>query len=402
MGIITFMSKHFNTILFDGPERSQLLPFTYIRPVAELRIGIDTLREKWEAFLGQECSFATQNYLSSKYPLHNADLNYFINPTYIPTRSLAIQVKNLKENQVLVFDSNPVAFCTTNSILPSDTSGFNEIDVEQELIQIKNCSDLFVHNAEVLAQDFKRLTKDRMSQVLGDTNRVINPEQVFVEPGARVSCAILNASEGPIYIGADAQIMEGSMLRGPLAICKNSVVKMGAKIYGGTTIGPNAKVGGELNNVLFLGNSNKGHDGFLGNAVIGEWCNIGAATDASNLKNNYSKIRIWNYVSENFAKTELQFCGLLMGDYSRCGIHSMFNTATLIGVNSNVFGTGFPRTFIPSYSYGGAQGFQTYAFAKAMESNNAMMERKGSKLTDHDIQILETIFDTTAVWRKDS
>jgi UDP-N-acetylglucosamine diphosphorylase/glucosamine-1-phosphate N-acetyltransferase len=402
LGIITFMSKHFNTILFDGPERSQLLPFTYIRPVAELRIGIDTLREKWEAFLGQECSFATQNYLSSKYPLHNADLNYFINPTYIPTRSLAIQVKNLKENQVLIFDSNPVAFCTTNSILPSDTSGFNEIDVEQELTQIKNCSDLFVHNAEVLAQDFKRLTKDRMSQVLGDTNRVINPEQVFVEPGARVSCAILNASEGPIYIGADAQIMEGSMLRGPLAICKNSVVKMGAKIYGGTTIGPNAKVGGELNNVLFLGNSNKGHDGFLGNAVIGEWCNIGAATDASNLKNNYSKIRIWNYVSENFAKTELQFCGLLMGDYSRCGIHSMFNTATVIGVNSNVFGTGFPRTFIPSYSYGGAQGFQTYAFAKAMESNNAMMERKGSKLTDHDIQILETIFDTTAVWRKDS
>ena len=402
MGIITFMSKHFNTILFDGPERSQLLPFTYIRPVAELRIGIDTLREKWEAFLGQECSFATQNYLSSKYPLHNADLNYFINPTYIPTRSLAIQVKNLKENQVLIFDSNPVAFCTTNSILPSDTSGFNEIDVEQELIQIKNCSDLFVHNAEVLAQDFKRLTKDRMSQVLGDTNRVINPEQVFVEPGARVSCAILNASEGPIYIGADAQIMEGSMLRGPLAICKNSVVKMGAKIYGGTTIGPNAKVGGELNNVLFLGNSNKGHDGFLGNAVIGEWCNIGAATDASNLKNNYSKIRIWNYVSENFAKTELQFCGLLMGDYSRCGIHSMFNTATVIGVNSNVFGTGFPRTFIPSYSYGGAQGFQTYAFAKAMESNNAMMERKGSKLTDHDIQILETIFDITAIWRKDS
>jgi UDP-N-acetylglucosamine diphosphorylase/glucosamine-1-phosphate N-acetyltransferase len=308
----------------------------------------------------------------------------------------------LKENQVLVFDSNPVSFCTTNSILPSDTSGFNEIDVEQELIQIKNCSDLFVHNAEVLVEDFKRLTKDRRSQVLGDTNRVINPDQVFVEPGARVSCAILNASEGPIYIGADAQIMEGSMLRGPLAICENSVVKMGAKIYGGTTIGPNAKVGGELNNVLFLGNSNKGHDGFLGNAVIGEWCNIGAATDASNLKNNYSKIRIWNYITKNFAKTELQFCGLLMGDYSRCGIHSMFNTATLIGVNSNVFGTGFPRNFIPSYSYGGAQGFQTYAFAKAMESNNAMMERKGSKLTDHDIQILETIFDTTAVWRKDS
>lgn len=402
MGIITFMSKQFNAILFDGPESSQLLPFTYIRPVAELRIGIDTLKDKWEAFLENECSFATQNYLSSKYPLHNADLNYFINPTYIPTSFLTFQVKNLKENQVLIFDSNPVAFCTTNSILPSDTSGFNKVNVEQELLQIKNCSDLFVQNAEVLEQDFKRLTKDRMSQVLDDTNRVINPDQVFVEPGARVSCAILNASEGPIYIGVDARIMEGSMLRGPLAICGNSVVKMGAKIYGGTTIGPNSKVGGELNNVLFLGNSNKGHDGFLGNSVIGEWCNIGSATDASNLKNNYSKIRIWNYVTENFAKTELQFCGLLMGDYSRCGIHSMFNTATVIGVNSNVFGTGFPRTFIPSFSYGGAQGFQTYAFAKAMESNNAMMERKESELSDLDIQILEIVFDTTAVWRNDS
>tara|TARA_B100000767_G_C19773537_1_gene541345 strand:- start:375 stop:1565 length:1191 start_codon:yes stop_codon:yes gene_type:complete len=396
------MSKQFNTILFDGTERSQLLPLTYIRPVAELRIGIDTLREKWEAFLEQECFYSTQDYLSSKYPLYNADLNYFINPTFVPTSSLAIQIKDLKENQVLIFDSNPVAYCTTKSILPSDASGFNVINLDEECLQIKNCSDLFVHNTEVLIQDFKRLCKDRTSQVLEDSNRVINPDQVFVEPGAKVSHSILNASEGPIYIGADSNIMEGSMLRGPIAICEKSVVKMGTKIYGGTTVGPNSKVGGELNNVLFLGNSNKGHDGFLGNAVIGEWCNIGAATDASNLKNNYSEIRIWNYITENFVKTDLQFCGLIMGDYSRCGIHSMFNTATVIGINANIFGTGFPRTFIPSFSYGGAQGFQTYNFAKAMESNNAMMERKGSMLTDVDIQILEIIFKTSAVWRKDS
>jgi len=195
--------------------------------------------------------------------------------------------------------------------------------------------------------------------------------------------------------------MEGSMLRGSIALCDNAVVKMGAKIYGGTTIGPFSKVGGELSNVLILGYSNKGHDGFLGNAVIGEWCNIGAATDASNLKNSYSKLRVWNYESENFAKTDLQFCGLLMGDFSRCSIHSTFNTATVVGICANLFGAGFPRTFLPSYSYGGAQGLKTYAFKKAMEANEAMMERRGIILSSIERTILNHVFEQTAKWRKD-
>ena len=250
--------------------------------------------------------------------------------------------------------------------------------------------------------DFDRLTHNKVSQPLNDSNRLIHPERIFVAPGAQVSCAVLHATDGPIYIGSDAQILEGSLLRGPIALCNNVLVKMGTKIYGGTSIGPNSKVGGELNNVLFLGNSNKGHDGFLGNAVIGEWCNIGAATNASNLKDNYGKVRIWNYATKNFAKSELQFCGLLMGDFSRCGIHSMFNTATVIGINSNIFGTGFPRTFIPSFSYGGAQGFQTHTFPKAMESNVAMMERRGKQLSGLDIAILKAVFEQSAVWRIDS
>ncbi|MGB2152486.1 MAG: putative sugar nucleotidyl transferase [Flavobacteriaceae bacterium] len=397
------MTIQINPILFDGPERKDLLPFTYVRPVAELRIGIDTLKKKWEAFLNQNCSYATQNYLSSKYPLHTSELNYFINASYVPTQALIDQIEKLEPKQVLVFDNNPIVFCTEKDQLPEDTTDFFIVEVKSKPIHIKTSSDLFSKNAVVLEQDFKRFTHVKKNEVLEDgNNRFIHPERIFIEPGAQLSCAILNATDGPIYVGKNTQIMEGSMLRGPIALCDEVIVKMGTKIYGGTTIGPGSKVGGELNNVLFLGNSNKGHDGFLGNAVIGQWCNIGSATDASNLKNNYSKVRIWNYTSKNFAKSELQFCGLLMGDYSRCGIHSMFNTATVIGVNANVFGTGFPRTFIPSFSYGGAQGFKTYAFSKAMEANRMMMDRKGKQLSELDLEILKDVFEQSSVWRRDS
>lgn len=397
------MTIQINPILFDGPERKDLLPFTYVRPVAELRIGIDTLKEKWEAFLNQNCSYATQDYLSSKYPLHTTELNYFINASYVPTQALIDQIEKLEPKQVLVFDNNPIVFCTEKDQLPEDTTDFFIVEVKSKPIHIKTSSDLFSKNAVVLEQDFKRFTHVKKNEVLEDgNNRFIHPERIFIEPGAKLTCATLNATDGPIYVGKNTQIMEGSMLRGPIALCDEVIVKMGTKIYGGTTIGPGSKVGGELNNVLFLGNSNKGHDGFLGNAVIGQWCNIGSATDASNLKNNYSKVRIWNYTSKNFAKSELQFCGLLMGDYSRCGIHSMFNTATVIGVNANVFGTGFPRTFIPSFSYGGAQGFKTYAFSKAMEANRMMMDRKGKQLSELDLEILKDVFEQSSVWRRDS
>ena len=389
-----------NILLFDGPERGQLWPFTFVRPVAQLRVGIDLLQDKWEAYLGLKCGLYTQDYLQSKFPLTLDKENLFINPAYIPTIAVAEKVKRLRLNDALVVNGNIVACLTQSPHPPKEKGSLNCIEVESPLIHLKAATDLFLRNAEVLSLDFKRLTQGRKSAPVSSTNQLIAPDDIFLEEGAKVECAILNASEGPIYIGKNAEVMEGSMLRGSIALCENAVVKMGAKIYGGTTLGPFVKAGGELNNVLILGYSNKGHDGFLGNAVIGEWCNIGAATDASNLKNNYAPLRVWNYETENFAKTSLQFCGLLMGDYSRCSIHSTFNTATVVGICANLFGTGFPRTFLPSFSYGGAQGLKTYAFDKAMESNVAMMERREVALTEIDRRILQHLFEQTAKWRK--
>ena len=390
-----------NILLFDGPERVQLLPFTFVRPVAQLRVGIDLLQDKWEAYLGLKCGLYTQDYLQPKFSLSLAKENLFINPVYLPTAALAKKVKGLNLNDALVVNGNIVACLTKSPHPPEVNSSLNCIELTTPLIHLKTATDLFLRNAEVLNLDFKRLTQGRKSASISSSNQLIAPENIFLEEGAKVECAILNASTGPIYIGKNAEVMEGSMLRGSIALCENAVVKMGAKIYGGTTLGPFVKVGGELNNVLILGYSNKGHDGFLGNAVIGEWCNIGAATDASNLKNNYAPLRVWNYESENFAKTPLQFCGLLMGDFSRCSIHTTFNTATVVGICANLFGTGFSRTFLPSFSYGGAQGLKTFAFDKAMESNTTMMERRRVTLTQTDREIMQYLFDQTAKWRKD-
>ena len=390
-----------NILLFDCSERNHLLPFTFIRPVAHLRIGIDLLIDKWQAFLNSSCSVYTQTYLGNKFPATFETLNTFVNPSFIPTAPLAAAILKLNENQAIHIQGQLIACVCLDNQPPSNLTGFDLMEWEEELLHLKSATDLFNLNEFVLQQDFMRLTHGRSSAKIATTNQVISPENIFIEEGATVEHAFLNASKGPIYIGKNVEIMEGSMLRGSSAFCQGAIVKMGAKIYGGTTIGPFSKVGGELSNVLILGYSNKGHDGFLGNAVIGEWCNIGAATDASNLKNSYSKLRVWNYETENFAKTDLQFCGLLMGDFSRCSIHSTFNTATLVGICANLFGAGFPRTFLPSFSYGGAQGLKTYAFEKAMEANKAMMERREIPLTVTDRTIFEQVFQLTAKWRKD-
>ncbi len=387
-------------LLFDGPERNHLLPFTYLRPVAQLRIGIDCLQDKWEAALHSDCSVYTQGYLQAKYPPVFSEINTFVNASFVPNSALVGAIQALETGQQLVKADAVIAYKTREQH-PADITTYPKIEFEGELVHLKGVADLFLYNAAVLEQDFERITQQRKSAPISSTNRVIAPENVFLEEGAKVECSILNASEGPIYIGKNAEVMEGSMLRGSIALCENAVVKMGAKIYGGTTIGPFGKVGGELSNVVLFGYSNKGHDGFLGNAVIGEWCNIGAATDASNLKNNYGKLRLWNYEDERFTKTDLQFCGLMMGDFSRCSIHSTFNTATVVGICANLFGSGFPRTFLPSFSYGGAQGLKTYAFDKALEANAAMMERRGQFLTEIDTAILAEVFEQSARWRKD-
>ena len=376
-----------NILLFDGPERNHLLPFTFVRPVAHLRIGIDLLIDKWQAFLNSSCSVYTQTYLGNKFPATFETLNTFVNPSFIPTATLAAAILKLNENQAIHIQGQLIACVCSDNQPPRNLTGFDLMEWEEELLHLKSTTDLFNLNEFVLQQDFMRLTHGRSSAKIATTNQVISPENIFIEEGATVEHAFLNASKGPIYIGKNVEIMEGSMLRGSSAFCQGAVVKMGAKIYGGTTIGPFSKVGGELSNVLILGYSNKGHDGFLGNSIIGEWCNLGADTNTSNLKNNYSDIKTYSYKEKREIQTDVQFMGLFMGDYSKSGINTMFNTATVIGVSCNIFGSGFPAKHIPSFSWVNAQAIEPFDLDKSIKAANNMMIRRDLRmdLPDQDI-----------------
>ncbi|EZH74023.1 glucose-1-phosphate thymidylyltransferase [Aquimarina atlantica] len=388
-----------NYILFDGASRNALLPFTYTRPVAEIRIGILTIREKWEQYLGYTTSTVTEEYLSEKFPMVELAENIMINATYLPSEQLVAAIKNLKPEQAIFCNDEPIAFYVKEG-QEVDFETYEVLAYDADVFTVQHTWDIFSKNKQAIADDFKLLTKDRVSQPIPESNNIIAPENIFIEEGATLEFTTLNASKGPIYIGKDAEIMEGSMIRGPFALCDRAVVKMGAKIYGGTTIGVHSKVGGEINNSVIFGCSNKGHDGYMGNSVIGEWCNLGADTNTSNLKNNYAEVRLWNYEAESFTKTGLQFCGLMMGDHSKCGINTMFNTGTVVGVNANIFGTGFPRNFVPSYSWGGSAGFTTYLTKKAFEVAKVVMARRKVEFTKQEEQILEHIFEDTRQWRK--
>lgn len=388
-----------NYVLFDGPTRNQLLPFTFTRPVAEIRVGILTIREKWECHLGSSTTTITEEYLVEKWPMVEMEQNVLINASFLPTKSLIVQIKALKENQALMDGDALVAFFSMEGQEP-DLETFEKIKLKEKTISIEHTWDIFAKNAEAIKADFALLTKDRTSAKIPDSVFCVNKEQIFVEEGAKLTIASLNASDGPIYIAKHAEIMEGSAIRGPFALCEYSVVKMLTKIYGGTTIGPYCKVGGEINNSVIFGNSNKGHEGYLGNSILGEWCNIGADSNNSNLKNNYAEVKLWDYETESFAKTGLQFCGLLMGDHSKCGINTMFNTGTVVGVSANIFGAGFPRNFIPSFSWGGSNGFVTYKTNKAFEVAEIVMKRHNSEFSDEDKAILEHIFEETSKFRR--
>ncbi|MCJ7758110.1 MAG: GlmU family protein [Gillisia sp.] len=389
-----------NYILFDGAARNQLLPFTFTRPVADIRIGILTIREKWERILGTTTSTVTEDYLSHKWPMVEMPENIMINASFLPTPEFLSQIENLKPNQAIFHEEDIVAFFSFED-QEVDFSAFTQLELEGDAFQIAHTWDIFSKNGDALLADFELLTKNRKSQPIPGSNNVIGRENIFVEVGANVEFATLNASAGPIYIGADAEIMEGCLIRGPFALCENSSLKMGAKIYGPTTVGPFSRVGGEVNNSVIFGYSNKGHDGFLGNSVLGEWCNIGADTNNSNLKNNYAEVRLWDYETEGFARTGLQFCGLMMGDHSKCGINTMFNTGTVVGVSSNIFGAGFLRNFIPSFSWGGSNGMTTYKTVKAFEVAEIVMNRRKIEFLEEDRAILEHIFEETKKWRKD-
>jgi UDP-N-acetylglucosamine diphosphorylase/glucosamine-1-phosphate N-acetyltransferase len=389
-----------NYILFDGPHRNALLPFTFTRPVADIRVGILTIREKWEKQLGSTTTSITEDYLSEKWPMVEMENNVMINASFLPNDILVAMIKNLEHNQAIFQEEEVVAFYAKEGE-EVDFDSFEGIEFSNDCIKIENTWDIFQKNEVAIREDFELLTEDRFSQLIPKSVNVIAPENIFIEEGAKLEFVTLNASTGPIYIGKNAEIMEGSVIRGPFALCESGRVKLATKVYGATTVGPHSVIGGEVNNSVLFGYSNKGHDGFLGNAVLGEWCNIGADSNNSNLKNNYEEVKLWSYETENFAKTGLQFCGLMMGDHSKCGINTMFNTGTVVGVSTNIFGAGFPRNFVPSFSWGGASGFTTYLTKKAFETAKIVMARRNVEFSEEDAKILEHVFEETKKYRKE-
>ncbi|MBT9188436.1 MULTISPECIES: GlmU family protein [Zobellia] len=388
-----------NYILFDGTVRENLLPFTFTRPVADIRVGIMTIREKWEKYLGNTTTTITEEYLSEKFPMVEMEENVLINASFLPNQKLVDLVQDLGENEAIFQGDEVIAFFTNESQEEVDFTSYKHIEFDEDVIRIEHTWDIFSKNGEAIQADFDFLTEGRKSAPIPKSNTLIHPERIFMEEGAQVEHSILNATDGPIYLGKNSEVWEGNLIRGAFALCENAVVKMGAKIYGATTIGPYGKVCGEISNSVIFGYSSKGHEGYLGNAVLGEWCNIGADSNNSNLKNNYAKVRLWNYASESFEQTGLQFCGLMMGDHSKTAINTMFNTGTVIGVNCNIYVPGFPRNFVPSFSWGGASGFSTYSTSKAFDAAKVMMARRNVEFNDVEARILEHVFELTKKWR---
>ena len=399
------LGKRMNYILFDDNRREYLLPLTYFRPVADIRFGILTIRQKWENYLLSKTSTLTEDYLSKKFPLVRGKESLLINGGICPNKELLNAINKLESNQTLAKGETIIAMRLTFDDLDKpfvmDELSQTEVQCEIPYTEIYYPWDIFHQNDVALKADFELLTKGKQSQPLSKTNTVIGNGNLFIEKGAVIEGATLNASAGPIYIGKSAEIMEGCLVRGPFAMLEHSTLKMGAKIYGATTIGPYSKIGGEVNNSVFFGYSNKAHDGFIGNSVIAEWCNFGAGTNNSNLKNTYDNIKLWCYPERTFIDTGLQFCGLIMGDHSKCGINTMFNTGTVVGVSCNIFGAGFPRNFIPSFSWGGTSGFLTYNLKKALNVAFEVYQRRNVNLDDIDKEIFSIIFDHTLQFRQE-
>lgn len=383
-----------NIILFDGKEYSDLLPLTFTRPVAELRMGILTFAERWKLiFQTEKISYLTQRYLSEKYTLQIEEENVFINPAYFPNQDFIFQLKNLKFGEAFYYQGELVAAKTTLENFQLNNF-VKKLDITFESFHIQYPWDLFTYNSDAITYDFQLITQGRKSCTLSNTVRIIgDPSKLFVEEGAVAECAILNTKEGPIYLGKNSEIMEGAMIRGSFALGTGSKINMGAKVYGGTTIGPYSKVGGEVNNIIILGYSNKGHDGFVGNSVIGEWCNLGADTNSSNLKNNYAEVKLWNYTKQKFIKSGLQFAGMIMGDHSKSAINTQFNTGTVVGVSANIFTSGFPPNIIKSFSWGGKSESPNFKLEQVFEVAERTMKRRGIELSEQDKKIIEYIYN---------
>jgi len=386
-----------NVILFDDPSiRLQLLPLTFTRPVAKIRVGILTLDEKWRGWLGTIPSFQTEKYLQKKFPLISTAENLLINGAVCPDAMLVAAIQSLPKGYFLVKDDHLIAASTPDG----EMNNSNTLVYPGEVTIIDRTWKIFRENAAQLKLDFRMITAGRKSADIEDKHTVVyGAENIFIEEGVYIRSAILNAETGPIYLGRNSIVQEGAIIRGSFALGEGSHVNMGAKVRGDTSVGPYCKIGGEISNSVLFGYSNKAHDGFLGNSVLGEWCNLGADTNTSNLKNNYDETKLWNHASGKFDKTGLQFCGLIMGDHSKAGINTMFNTATVVDVCSNIFGEGFPRNYIPSFAWGGHAGFSTYELAKGLETARRVMARRDVTLTDDDTDILKHVFEITSTSR---
>lgn len=386
-------------ILFDDNAHQTLLPLTFTRPVADIRIGIVTIAQKWATHFKLSYSFLTEPYLQAKFPLKFHDRNLFINGSVCPDEALIVAIATLHGSEALIKDGLLIAIKLNESdakeFKAADISKYKPVPYTESFISIKYPEDIFRNNAAEITKDFKLLTAGRTSATLSSTNTFIG-DQFFAEEGAEAECSTFNSKLGPIYLAKTTEVWEGSHIRGSFALCNNSQVKMGTKVYGGTTVGPYCRIGGEVNNAVLWGYSAKGHEGYLGNSVIGEWCNLGADTNNSNLKNNYAEVKLWDYATERYRQTGLQFCGLIMGDHSKSGINTMFNTGTVVGVSANIFGAGYPPNFIPDFSWGGAQGFETYSLKKAFETNAKVFERREHReFNQVEQDILQTVFDLT-------
>jgi UDP-N-acetylglucosamine diphosphorylase/glucosamine-1-phosphate N-acetyltransferase len=389
-------------ILFDDNAHNTLLPLTYTRPVADLRIGILTIAEKWSKYLDAGHSFFTQDYLQAKFPLSIQADNIFINGSVCPDEVLVEAINKLQDGQALKYKDIVIAA----RLNAADAKAFNvqaefkhATSYDRIPTVIRHPEDIFRKNDIELRKDFRLLTKGRTSAVLSSTNTIIG-DYFFAEEGAQAECCSFSTINGPIYLSANTEIWEGTHIRGPFAICEHSQVKMGTKIYGATTVGPYSRVGGEINNAVIWGYSSKGHEGYLGNAVIGEWCNIGADSNNSNLKNNYSEVKLWDYTTKGYRSTGLQFCGLVMADHAKCGINTMFNTGTVVGVSANVFDAGYPDKFVPDFSWGGANGFEEYAFDKMMETAGRVFARREHRnFNETEKAVLTKVYELTKPFR---
>lgn len=392
-----------SVILFDDQFRSNLLPLAYTRPVAEFRIGILTISEKWKRHLNTSVSYLTESYLSEKYPLKISGSNLFINSAICPDEFLLHAIDSLCEGQLLCSGDLIIALRLNESAAAEfnllNTKIYEPILYPHSITRIAYPEHVFSLNDSEIRKDFDLITNGRSSAQISSTNTIIG-DNIFIEEGADVECSTFNTKTGPIYIGKRALIMEGCHIRGSFSMGDDAVLKMGAKIYGMTSIGPHCKIGGEVNNSVIFANSSKGHEGYLGNSVVGEWCNMGADSNNSNMKNNYAEVRLWDYKKESFRKTGLQFCGLIMADHAKCAINTMFNTGTVVGVNANIFGSGFPRNFVPDFSWGGNHGFELYPLNKAFETAERVYARRKADFNKTEQQILANVFELTEKYRR--